>query len=487
MQIRDGFYIGGAWVAAQGRGRIEVVSPFTERVITTVPAGTREDVDAAVAEARTAFDTGPWPRMTLIERLAHVARLQDIMTRRQEDVAQAITAEMGCPITQSRNIQATVPLRMLTEQRQIAADDYPWDELRSSETGAAMVRRLPKGVAALVTPWNAPMATIIQKLGPALIAGCTVVLKPASLAPLSAGLLAEIADEAGLPAGVLNVITTNREEAEYLVLHPGVDKVTFTGSTGAGRHLAAKCGALLRPITLELGGKSAGILLEDADIGSAVEALKMLSFRNSGQICTLKTRLLVPRARAADFVGAIAAMVDGLAVGDPADPATQVGPMVSRKQQAIVSDFIEIGQREGGRLVAGGPGMPKGLNHGWFVRPTLFTDVSPDARIAQEEIFGPVVAVIPFDSENEAVAIANNSDFGLSGAVFSADTERALRIADRIHTGVIEVNGAPAGFHAPFGGVKQSGIGRESGREGFDPYVEIKSIGLPKDHAATLA
>ncbi|SEK09031.1 Geranial dehydrogenase [Marinovum algicola] len=489
MSILDGtdaLFIGGNWVPAQSSSRLEVISPVSERVIATVPRGSAADVDAAVAAARRAFDAGPWPRMTVAERVEGVGRLRAVFESRKEEMAQAITAEMGSPITQSCTIQTTVPLMMLDEQRQIATESYPWSELRRSASGNALVTRTPKGVAALITPWNAPMITIIHKLGPALLAGCTVVLKPASLAPLSAYLLAEMVEEAGLPEGVVNVITVDRGEAEYLALHPGVDKVTFTGSTSAGRHLAAKCGELLRPITLELGGKSAGIVLDDADIPETVEALKLLSFRNSGQICTLKTRVLVSKAREREFVEALAEMVGSLPVGDPMDPNTHVGPMASQKQRDSVESYIEAGINDGARAVIGGVGRPKGLDKGWFVQPTLFAEVEPNSRIAQEEIFGPVLSVLSYEDEDEAVEIANNSVYGLSGAVFSEDIGHAVSIANRVKTGVLEVNGAPFGFHAPFGGVKQSGIGRESGWEGFEPYVEAKSIGLPKHYADSL-
>lgn len=483
---RDTLYIDGAWVPARGKGKIDVVSAFTEQVVAQVPQASREDIDDAVAAARSAFDTGPWPRMTPAQRIEVVARLRVVIARRQEEIAQAITAEMGSPITQSRNIQAALPLKMLDEQMQIAGSEYPWSEVRRSATGNALVRRVPKGVAVLITPWNAPLMTTIQKLGPALLAGCTVVLKPASLSPISAFMLAEMAEEAGLPAGVLNVVTCDRAEAEYLVLHKGVDKITFTGSTSAGRHLASECGKRLRPITLELGGKSAAVILDDADIPAAVEALRMLSFRNSGQICTLKTRILVSEKREAEFVEAFGKMVSEMVVGDPNDPATHIGPMVSAKQRENVERYIDAGIREGARVVTGGLGLPEGLNHGWFVRPTVFAGVDPKATIAQEEIFGPVVAIIPYKTEEEAIAIANDSIYGLSGTVFSADIAHAVSVADRIKTGAVEINGSPFGFHAPFGGVKESGVGRENGWEGFESYVEVKSIGLPADYADQL-
>ena len=483
---RDNLFIGGAWVQPHSTGKIDVISPFTEAVIATVPKAGQADVDAAVFAARQAFDSGPWPRLPVADRIEAVGRLREVFASRQEEMAQAITAEMGSPITQSRTIQTTVPLMMMDEQRQIASHTYPWSELRRSSSGNALVRRQPKGVAALITPWNAPMMTVIQKLGPALISGCTVVLKPASLAPLSAYLLAEFIAEAGFPEGVFNVITCDRGEAEYLATHPGVDKVTFTGSSGAGRHLASKCGALLRPITLELGGKSAAVILDDADIPAAVEAMKLLGFRNSGQICTLKTRVLVSKKREAEVVEALGAMVAAMPVGDPNDEATHIGPMVSQKQQQSVSNYIEIGMSEG-QLVTGGLGMPDGVNHGWFVRPTLIAGVDPNARIAQEEVFGPVLSVLAYEDEEQAVAIANNSPYGLSGSVFSRDIERAISVADQIKTGVLEINASPFGFHAPFGGVKDSGMGRESGWEGFEPYVDQKSIGVPKDYANAMA
>ncbi len=482
---RDTMFIGGQWVKTRSPERIEVISPFTEQVIATVPAASKGEVDDAVAAARHAFDHGPWPKLPVEERIKAIERLRAVFERRKEEMAQTITDEMGSPITQSRTIQTTVPLMMMDEHSLLARNTVKWTELRQSASGNALVRRQPKGVAALITPWNAPMMTVIQKMGPALMAGCTVVLKPASLAPLSAYLLAEFVEEAGFPAGVVNVITCDRQEAEYLALHPGVNKVTFTGSTGAGRHLASKCGELLRPITLELGGKSAGIILDDADIKSTVEALRLLSFRNSGQICTLKTRILVSKKREAEVLSALAEMVKAMPVGDPNDPATHIGPMVSRKQQANVERYIEIGLKEG-ELLAGGLGRPAGLNHGWFVQPSLFAGLDPNGQLAQEEVFGPVLAVLTYEDEDEAIAIANNSTFGLSGSVFSTDIARAISVADRVKTGVLEINGSPFGFSAPFGGVKDSGMGRESGWEGFEPYVELKSIGVPKAYADSL-
>jgi len=476
--VRADLFIGGGFVPAHSAKTITIVSPFTEHPIAEVPAASRADVDAAVGAARRAFDVGPWPGMSPGQRIEIVLRLKAAMERRQEELASIITREMGSPISQSRTIQARVPLDMLEAHTDIAGT-YPWREVRQSRMGNSLVLRQPKGVVAMIVPWNAPMMATITKLGPALLSGCTVVLKPAPETALSAYLLAELAIEAGLPEGVLNIVPADREESEYLALHPGVDKVSFTGSTIAGQTLARKCGELLRPITLELGGKSAGVFLEDADVAAAVQTLRLGSFRNSGQICSLKTRIVVAKKLEADVLDALAAMIDTMQVGDPEDPNTFIGPMVSARQRDRVAHYIDIGIDEGARVVRGGAGRPQGLDQGWFVRPTLFSGVDPNSRIAREEVFGPVLTVSTYESEAEALAIANNSDYGLSGAVFSRDIERAIGFAERMQTGVVELNGAGAGPYAPFGGVKQSGLGREGGREGFDPYVEIKSIGLP--------
>ena len=292
--------------------------------------------------------------------------------------------------------------------------------------------------------------------------------------------------EVGVPQGVVSILPADRDASEYLALHPGVDKVSFTGSTVAGRHLAARCGELLRPITLELGGKSAALFLDDANIGAAVEALRLGSLRNSGQVCSLKTRILVSRERRAAVEEAFAGLLDTMPVGDPNDPSTQIGPMVSERQMQRVGSHIERGVHDGARLVRGGTGRPSGVDRGWFVRPTIFSDVSPDAAIAQEEIFGPVLSISTYRSEAEAIEIANNSIYGLNGAVFSADIEKALSVASRIRTGTVEINGAGVGLTLPIGGVKQSGMGREGGGEGFEPYADIKTIGLPKAYADTL-
>lgn len=481
----DKLFIGGKWVAPRTTSKIEVISPFSEEPVASVPAASRGDVDAAVAAARLAFDGGPWSEFTLEQRVELVERLKAAFEVRHEALSQTITTEMGSPITQSRTIQTVVPVRMLEAHIEIA-QTYPWRAIRRTRLGSSLVQRRGKGVVAMIVPWNAPMMATITKLGPALLSGCTVVLKPAPESPLSAYMLAEMIEEAGFPGGVVNVLPADREESEYLALHPGVDKVSFTGSTVAGRHLASRCGDLLRPITLELGGKSAGIILDDADLEQAVESLRLGSFRNSGQICSLKTRLLVPTAREGELLERIADLMDSMPVGDPQDPSTHIGPMVSRRQRDRVESYIQLGIDEGAKVVRGGIGRPEAFNHGWFVKPTVFASVDPEWRIAQEEVFGPVLTVSTYSSEDEAIQIANNSDYGLSGAVFSADIDRAVQIASRIHTGVVEINGSGTGPFGPFGGVKQSGLGREGGPEGFDPYVEIQAIGLPEQYALGL-
>ena len=478
-------FIGGKWVEPVSGSQIEVVSPATEEVVACVPSASRDDVDRAVAAARKAFDAGPWPRMTLAERTKVLIRFRDLYAEQQDVIAHLVTEEMGCPISLSPSIQATTP-RLILEAYLELAPDYPFTAVRRAATGSAVVIREPVGVVAAVVPWNVPQSVSMQKLAPSLLAGCTVVLKPAPETPLDAYLLAELLQQAGVPDGVVSVIPADREVSEYLVTHPGVDKVTFTGSTAAGRRIASLCGQDLRRVTLELGGKSAAIFLDDADFDAAVESLRYGSLRNSGQVCSLKTRLVVSRRRERDLLDRLVTLLESMPVGNPSDPATQIGPMVSARQRHVVENYLQIGRDQGAQIVAGG-GRPAGLDRGWYVEPTIFAGVQPGMRIAQEEIFGPVLSVLTYDSEDEAVAIANNSSYGLNGAVFTADLNHAIEIARRIRTGTVELNGNPAGLHAPMGGYKCSGIGREAGYEGFDPYVELKSIGVPSELADTIS
>jgi aldehyde dehydrogenase (NAD+) len=475
--------IGGKWVPSSSGERIEVISPWTEQPIASVPAASRDDVDRAVAVAQRTLEGGAWAAMTPPDRIAIAERLRDLLNENSEDLAQLITAEMGSTITQSRTIQVVNPVRILEGYLE-AAKTFPFRELRSSVGGHALVTRGPVGVVAGVVPWNVPAALIIQKVVPALLAGCPIILKPAPETPLDAYFIADLLGRAGLPEGVLSVLPADRETSEYLVSHLGVSKVTFTGSSAAGRRIASICGQDLRRVTLELGGKSAAVLLDDADFDAVVPALRLGSFRNSGQVCSLKTRILVPDHLQADVVDRLSAMVQSMPVGDPADERTEIGPLVSARQRARVEGYIEAGRRGSARLAHGGS-RPDSLQHGWFVEPTIFSDVDPNEKIAQEEIFGPVVAVIPYRHEQEAIQIANNSSYGLNGSVFTSDLERGLRVASRMQTGTVEINGSPAGFGAPMGGVKRSGLGREFGPEGLEPFVELKSVGLgPQDVAA---
>jgi acyl-CoA reductase-like NAD-dependent aldehyde dehydrogenase len=481
----DSLFIGGNWVAPVSSERITVVSPVTEEVVARVPSASRSDVDRAVAAARRAFDDGPWPALGLSDRMTVLRRLSEAFAQRQELLAELVTEEMGCPITLSRWMQGGVP-RMILDAFLELAPEYPFTSLRRARTGNALVTREPVGVVAAVVPWNTPQSATMMKVAPALLAGCTVVLKPAPETPLDAYLLAEMFQEAGLPDGVLNVVPADREVSEYLVTHAGVDKVAFTGSTAAGRRVGALCGHDLRRVTLELGGKSAAVILDDADLDATIESLRLGALRNTGQVCSNKTRVIVSRRRERELLDRLSAMVASMPVGDPHDPATEIGPLVSARQRERVEGYIRAGRTEGAKALVGG-GRPAGLDRGWFVEPTIFSGVEPGMRIAQEEIFGPVVAVLAYDDEDQAVAIANDSQYGLNGAVFTSDLERGLAVAGRIRTGTVELNGSPAGFHAPMGGMKCSGIGREAGPEGFDAYVELKAVGLPASLADALA
>jgi acyl-CoA reductase-like NAD-dependent aldehyde dehydrogenase len=472
-------FIGGRWVEPSSAELIDVVSPLTEELLARVPAASPRDVDRAVDSARQAFDEGPWPRMAPAERMEVLRLLGEELAEHQETLATLVTDEMGSPISLSRWYQAGVPKTWIDAYLEVGAE-FPFNELRSSRWGNALITRIPVGVVAAVVPWNAPQVVTMAKLAPALLAGCTVVLKPAPETPLDSYLLAEMLQRVGLPDGVVNIVPAHRDASEHLVTHSGVDKVTFTGSTAAGQRIASLCGQDLRRVTLELGGKSAGIVLDDADLDATVESLRLGSFRNSGQICTLKTRLLVPRGLVSEFVDRLVAMVAAMPVGDPHDPATEVGPLVSSRQRDRVEGYIQVGSEEGAKVALGG-GRPQGLDRGWFVEPTIFVDVEPSMRIAQEEIFGPVAAVLAYDTDDEAIVIANDSPYGLSGAVYTRDPERGLNIARRVRTGTVELNGSPVGATAPIGGFKSSGLGREAGPEGLTEYLEHRSIGLPAE------
>lgn len=467
-------FIGGHWSRPATEAVIEVLSPHDRSLVGTVPEASEADVDRAVAAAREAFEHGTWPHTTPEERHAVLARFNELHTARGEELAALVTAENGTPLWFTGLLHSGV-IAEQTDAYLHAARSLAWEQRLDERT---VVRREPVGVVAAVIPWNAPHQSALAKVVPALLAGCPVILKASPETAIDALVLAELFAEAGLPDGVLSVLPAGREVSQYLVSHPGVDKIAFTGSTAAGRRIAAIAGEQLKRVSLELGGKSAAIVLEDADLAAVAEGVKMSSFMNNGESCVAHTRILAPRSRYEEVVGALKTMVEALSVGDPADLATYIGPMVRADQQQRVRDYIDLGVKEGARLVTGGSDVPEGLEGGYYVRPTLFADVDNGMRIAQEEIFGPVLVVIPFEDEDDAVRIANDSPYGLSGGVWSSDPGRGLEIARRIRTGTFSVNGAFASMAAPFGGYKASGIGREFGTAGLSQYLEQKTISL---------
>jgi betaine-aldehyde dehydrogenase len=416
--------------------------------------------------------------MTPAERIAVIEAFSMLYAGKLTEMAELITIEMGSPTSFANLAQSPAPWMQIEAFLGIARE-YPWEETRAGALGSpVIVRREPVGVVAAIPPWNVPQFTIMSKVIPALLAGCTVVVKPAPETPLDTYLMAELLQEAGVPAGVVNIVAAGREVGEHLVSHPGIDKVAFTGSTAAGRRIAAICGEQLKRVSLELGGKSAAIVLDDADLAKTIEGLKFTALMNSGQACVAQTRILASRANYANVVDALAEAVGAMVVGDPADPATEIGPLVAQRQQERVEKYIALGQEEGARLVVGGNGMPEGLDTGWYVRPTVFADVDNGMRIAQEEIFGPVLSVIAYDDVDDAVRIANDSDYGLAGTVWTGDQEAGLDVARRVRAGTYGVNTYTMDFAAPFGGFKASGVGREFGPEGLGQYTELKSVYL---------
>ncbi len=474
---RDTLYIDGEWVEPAGTSTIRVISPVSEQVIATVPEASSADVDRAVQAARRAFDAGPWPRMAPSERADYMEKISQLIQARHEEMAKTITEEMGSPISFSVMGQVFASTMVLDYYTGLARE-YAFEDFRQGALGPVVVRREPVGVVGAIVPWNVPLFTIMLKLGPALASGSTVVLKPAPETPLDAYLLAEVFEEVGLPAGVVNIVQAGREVGEHLVTHRDVDKIGFTGSTAAGKKIGALCGASLKRCTLELGGKSAAIVLDDADLSTAIPGLLPNSIMNNGQACIAQTRILASRARYDEVVDALATAMAASKVGEPLDPETGVGPLVAERQRDRVMGYIEKGREEGARVVTGG-GRPAGFETGWYVEPTVFADVDNKMTIAQEEIFGPVLAVIPYDSEEDAVRIANESDYGLAGSVWTSDPDAGLEIAKQVRTGTYGVNGSSMNFAAPFGGFKQSGIGRELGPEGLEAYLELKSVNMP--------
>jgi aldehyde dehydrogenase (NAD+) len=473
MKHYDKLYIGGEWVSATGQGTFEVTHAASEAVIGKVPAGDRSDVDRAVRAARAAFDG--WSRSSPATRAGYLQKILAGLAARAGEIAETVAAEVGMPIGLSKPIQAGLPAASF--QIAIAlATGYEYEK----KQGHSLIVKEPRGVIGCITPWNYPLHQVAAKVAPALATGCTVVLKPSEVAPLSAFILAEIVHEAGLPPGVFNLVTGDGPSVgEAIASHPEVDMVSFTGSTRAGKRVSELCAQTIKRVALELGGKSANVILDDADLTRAVQTGVQNCYLNSGQTCSAWTRMLVPRARQADAVAIAKAKAESFKLGDPLDPKTTLGPLVSAQQRERVRGYIQRGLAEGATLVTGGPDAPEGLAKGYFVRPTVFADVTPEMAIAQEEIFGPVLCIMPYDDEEDAIRIANQSVYGLAGGVWSADTERAQRVARRIRTGQVDINGAPFNPMAPFGGYKQSGHGRELGSFGFEEYLEIKSLQLP--------
>ncbi|WP_297649270.1 aldehyde dehydrogenase family protein [Pseudonocardia sp.] len=464
-QHRPGHWIAGTAVSGGGE-HIDVVDPATGRVVAAVPAGSAADVDRAVTAARSAFET--WSTTPVVERAAVVKRISEGLKARGAEIAAAVTSEMGSPITFSRSVQAGLPVFTSGGVAGLA-ESFPWTE----EIGNSLVVREPVGVVGAITPWNYPLHQIVAKIAPALLAGCTVVLKPSEVAPLSAGILAEITAGAGLPAGAFNIVYgTGPVVGEAIAGHPDVDMVSFTGSTNAGKRVSVVASETVKRVALELGGKSANVILDDADLTKAVKVGLGNAWINGGQTCTAWTRMLVPASRHDEIVEMVAAAAARYTVGDPTQESTRIGPMSSVTQQGRVNGYIERGAADGATVAFSGEAVD---GPGAYVRPTIFANVEPDAVIAQEEIFGPVLSVIPYADEEQAVAIANSTMYGLAGAVFG-EPDHALAVAKRLRTGQVDVNGGAFNPMAPFGGYKQSGNGRELGRFGLEEFLEIKSI-----------
>jgi aldehyde dehydrogenase (NAD+) len=475
----DRLFIGGEWTSPAGTGTIDVINPTTEEVMGRVPDATTTDIDRAVSAARTAFDEGPWPRMAPTERAAILTKVSAALQAEMQPMAELITTEMGSPVGWGAMAQVFAPT-MIFDYYVGLASTFEFDEIRQGLMGEVLVSKEPVGVVGAISPWNVPLFIAAAKLGPSLVAGCTVVFKPAPETPLDALRLAELFDEAGLPHGVLSVVPAGREVGEHLVRHPGIDKVSFTGSTVAGKKIGAICGEHLKRFSLELGGKSAAILLDDVDLAEALPMLLPNAIMNNGEACIAQTRILAPRDRYQEVVDALVEKVGAMKVGDPLDPTVEVGPLVAERQRDRVEGYFKIGQDEGAKIAIGG-GRPAGLGKGWFVDPTVFVDVDNSMRIAQEEIFGPVLAVIPYDGGDEdAVAIANDSHYGLCGSVWTGDPARGLKVARGVRTGTYMLNTPiPVDFSTPFGGFKESGMGREFGPDGLELFLEKKSINLP--------
>jgi len=472
LQVKDRIFIGGEWVAPSGADPLEVVNSTTEEVMGSIPGCTPVDVDNAVAAAREAF--GSWSQTSREDRAGYISAIAAGLNERAEEIATTIAQELGMPLKLSRIVQVGLPTSQFASTPQLM-EEVAWEE----EVGNSRVLREPVGVLGAITPWNYPLNQIACKVAPALAAGCTVVLKPSEVTPLNAFLLAEVIEAAGLPAGVFNLVTgTGPVVGEAIAGHPGVDMVSFTGSTRAGRRVSELAAATVKPVAMELGGKSPNVILDDVDLAQAVPDGVAKCFLNSGQTCSALTRMLVPRQRLAEVEELAKAAAETFTPGDPFDSGTRLGPLVSSVQRDRVRGYIQQGIEEGARLITGGAEPPEGLERGYFVRPTVFSEVTPEMTIGQEEIFGPVLAIQPYEGEDDAVRIANSTPYGLSGGVWSADTDRAIGVAKRIRTGQVEINGGAFNPHAPFGGYGQSGHGRENGRFGIEELLQVKALQL---------
>jgi acyl-CoA reductase-like NAD-dependent aldehyde dehydrogenase len=477
LMRRREFFIGGEWAAPASAEWTSVISPATEEVVGEVPVAVPADIDRAVAAARHAFDEGPWPRMSPAERADVLTQAAAVFRKKEAEIVDVTVEEMGIAISQApRALGMSGPVldyyadlaRTFEFEREVGAGDH-----------RGLVTNEPVGVVAAIVPWNSPVLIAVWKIAPALAAGCTVVLKPPPESPLSNFMVAEVLAEAGLPPGVFNVVPGDRGVGEHLVTHPDVDKVAFTGSTAAGKRIMSLCGEQVKRVSLELGGKSAAIVLDDADLASVVPILVHGGMHLSGQVCGAHTRVLVPRSAYSEIVDAAAATATHISVGDPHDPSIEVGPLVAERQRTRVEGYISLAKQAGARVVAGGT-RPAHCPRGWYVEPTILADVDNSMRVAREEIFGPVLCFIPYDGQDEAVSIANDSPYGLSGGVWSSDDARALAVARRVRTGTMAINGTYPPFPlAPFGGFKESGLGRELGPEGLASFLEPKSFGLP--------
>jgi acyl-CoA reductase-like NAD-dependent aldehyde dehydrogenase len=472
----DRLFIGGAWVEAHSGRQLEIVSPDTEQVVARVAEADETDMDRAVAAARKAFDEGPWQWFSPAERVAAMTRLVEALRRREPELAAVWSRQMGGLATIAPHLT-----KRGTQNLQDAIDlggTFPFiTKVQSPAAAAAYVVHEPVGVVAAIAPWNVPYMIMAAKIAPALLAGCTIVMKPSPETPIEAYIIAECAEEVGLPPGVINLVPGDRNASDHLVCNPGVDKVSFTGSTAVGKRIGSVCGSRVARCTLELGGKSAAIILDDCSAEEAAQVLAGAITLVSGQVCAMLTRAIVPRRRHNELADAIAAAMKQVRVGHSDDAQAQMGPLAMRRQLERVESYIDKGQKEGAALVTGG-GRPKQFERGYFFEPTLFADVRNDMTIAREEIFGPVLSLIPCDDVEDAVRIANDSNYGLNGSVFTHNADDAWRIARRVRTGNVGQNGMRTDFSLPFGGFKQSGIGRESGAQGLMHYLETKTIML---------